>query len=183
MAAKPQVKGLAFLGILKAAERLHGAPVLEAIKKELPAPLTGLLVTGNWYPIDLYRELLTVTSKVLGHGPAAIRAVSREATLQDFRGIYRVLTFVLSPEFLMKRAPGMFNRYYDTGKLEILEARDGLVRAQYTECAGFNRLMWEDVIGGSAGVLEACGGRDIQVHIARGGSDDDAHLQIDATWT
>jgi hypothetical protein len=179
MAGEPQVKGLAFRGILNAVERLHGASALEAVKRLLPPTL---LVSGNWYPIDQYKQLLAAALQVVGPGPTAIRTVSREATLDDFRGIYRVLTFVLSPEFLMKRAPGLFNRYYDTGKLAILEARDGLVRARYTECAAFNRLMWEDVVGGSVGVLEACGARDIQLHVLDGGGDGDAHLSLDATW-
>ena len=90
-----QVKGLAFKGILSAVERVHGAATAEKIRGQLH--FGSLLVTGNWYPIDHYKQLLDATVQVLGNGPMAIRAVARQATLEDFRGIYRVLTFVLSP--------------------------------------------------------------------------------------
>jgi hypothetical protein len=178
---EPQVKGLAFKGILNALQRMHGPHAVERVREQLPS-VARLIVSGNWYPISTYKRLLSTVVETLGGAPAAIRAVSREATLDDFRGIYRVLTFVLSPESLMKRAPGVFNRYYDTGTLAILDARDGMVRAQYSGCTGFDHLMWEDVTGGSVAILEACGARDIQVRTLSGGTDKDDHLLIDATW-
>lgn len=182
----PQVRGLAFRGILAATERLHGkdglAKLTAALPKELEKSLHySAIVTSGWYPIEGYQALLAAVSRALG-GTPAVREVGRDAALQDFRGIYKVLTFVLSPQFVIKRSPGLFNRYYDTGKLEIPEARAGWCKARFTGCAKFDPNMWEDAVAGAAGVLEACGGKDIEVAFLEGGGDKD-HLTITASWS
>jgi hypothetical protein len=184
--ADPQVKGIAFRGILSAAERLHGPEAAPKLMAQLPAELAKAfqykaIVTSGWYPIGDYRTLLAATAKTFG-GVPALRLIGRDASLQDFRGIYKVLTFVLSPQFVIKRSPGMFNRYYDTGTLEIPEARPGFCRARFTGCTGFDPLMWEDAVAGAAGVLEACGGKDVKTTVIEGGGTDD-HVTVNATWT
>ena len=111
-----------------------------------------------------------------------MRELSREATRDDFRGIYRLLTFVLSPEFLMRRSPGIFGRYYDTGTLVVPEARAGRCRAIYSGCEGFDRVLWEDVIAGSSAILEVCGAKEIRATRVRGGGDGDTELEVLAEW-
>ena len=61
----------------------------------------------------------------------------------------------------MRRSPGIFGRYYDTGSLAVPEAKSGRCRAVYSGCVGFDRILWEDVIAGSAAVLEVCGAKDV----------------------
>jgi hypothetical protein len=184
--AGPQVKGLAFRGIVRAFERLHGAEKLVELRKALPPEIGRLIeyrtvVSGNWYPLTHYAALLHGVEAVLGRRDV-VGALSREATLEDFRGVYKILTFVLSPEFLIKRAPGLWGRYYDTGTLEVPEARDGFCRAIYTGCKGFDRTMWQDVFAGSAGLLEACGAKNIVFTPLRGGGDGDENAEVTARW-
>ena len=186
--SEPQVKGIAFKGILAALERLHGKPTLEAVKHELPPGVARLIeyraiVTGNWYPLSQYALMFEAVKKVLKRGPDVARELSREATLDDFRGIYRILTFVLSPEFLMKRAPGIWSRYYDSGRIEVLDARDGYAIAKWSDCRGFNRTLWEDAFGGAQAILEACGARDVRWTVLAGGDDGDERAEIMAHWS
>jgi hypothetical protein len=182
----PRVKGLAFRGILRSLERLHGAERLADLKKVLPPELGRLIeyqavVTGNWYPLSHYATLLHGIEKVLGRDNC-IAELSRESTLEDFRGIYKILTFVLSPETLIKRAPGLWGRYYDTGTLSVPEARAGFCRASYQGCIGFDRTLWQDVFAGGIGLLEACGAENITLKAESGGGDGDAFANITARW-
>src|SRR5690242_18501940 len=111
-----QVKGLAFRGVIAAAQRLLGDAVADKMLPYLPDELArairlNAILTGGWYPIAHYRALHAALGRVSGRGPELSRTLGHDATVDDFRGIYRVLAFVLSPEFLIRRAPGLWGRY------------------------------------------------------------------------
>lgn len=182
----PQVKGVAIRGFIAAVERLFGEATVDKMVPLLPDEIAAALkqrrfLVAGWYPLATYRAQLGAVMRVTGRGPEVVRELSREATLDDFRGIYRLFTAVLSPQFLMRRAPGLFNRYYDTGKLAVV-ARPHYAEAKFTGCVGFDRVFWEDAVGGAIGILESCGARDVQVRWMRGGGDGDQELDIIAEW-
>ena len=62
------------------------------------------------------------------------------------------------------------------------DAKSGRCRAVYSGCVGFDRILWEDIIAGSAAVLEVCGAKDVQLTRVRGGGDGDTELDIIAEW-
>jgi hypothetical protein len=168
-------------------KRLHGAETVEKMIALLPPELarlmrTGGFVTAGWYPLATLRELYRTAQRATGRGVELARDIGRESTADDFRGIYRVLTFVLSPSFVLKRSPAVFSRYFDTGRMEMIEARDGHARARFEGCAGFDHNMWVGLVGGCAAVLEACGGKEVVITIVDGGGEADEHLTITATW-
>jgi hypothetical protein len=184
---EPQVKGIAFRSLLSAVPRVCGPTVIEQTLPLLPDLVSRAIrhhgfLTGGWYPLAHYRALHGAIGRVDGRGYELARVLGRDATLDDFRGVYRVLTFVLSPEFLMRRAPGLFNRYYDTGSLSVPIARRGYAEANFHGCTGFDRTLWEVVIGGAIAGLEACGARDVQVEIRAGGGDGEDFLRGTCTW-
>lgn len=184
---EPQIKGTACRSMLGAARRLCGDDIVERILPRLPADFARTVkhngfVTAGWYPLSQYRAMVHAILAASGKGPELARALGREGTRDDFRGIYRVLTFMLSPEFLMRRSPGVFNRYYDTGTLEIPVAKNGYCEARYTGCAGFDRALWEDVFGGSVAILEACGGKNVRMTVTAGGGDGDADAYVVGNW-
>ena len=182
----PQVKGVAIRGILMAIDRqCPGArPQLIARLPDQIAPAVEheSFLAAGWYPLAHMRAIFGAIMEVTGRDISLVRELSREATLNDFRGIYRLLTFVLSPEFLMRRSPGLFNRYYTHGTLAVPLARAGYCRAIYTHCEGFDYVLWEDAIAGSQAILEACGAKDIRVTRVRGGGDGDTELEVIAEW-
>jgi hypothetical protein len=184
---EPHTKGVSFRGLMGALTRLHGADALDRALAFVPDELAnavrfGKFVSSGWYPLAQYRALHAAAQRATGLGPELARALSREATLQDFRGIYRVLTAVLSPEFLIRRSPSLWRRYYEQGELAIPEAVHGRARAVFTNCTGFDRNLWEDAIGGCIGVLEACGARAVGVELVSGGGDGEVAMTMVATW-
>ena len=183
----PRVKGIGVIGLLGSIRRilgdeLHGRVVAELSGEVGERARSGSLIAAGWYPLADYCQLHAVAQRLTGKGVELARALSRDASKQDFRGIYSVLTFVLTPQFLVKRAPGIFARYFDTGKVEVPEARSGFARARFSGCAGFDRSVWEDAIGGTMALLEACGAGDIQVTVHSGGGEKDEQLEFSATW-
>jgi hypothetical protein len=183
----PRIKGLGALGILRSIKRLLGDEVHRRVVAELPGEIgerarDGTLIAAGWYPLSDYSALHALAQRHTRQGPELARALSRDAVLQDFRGIYSVLTFVLSPQFLVKRSPGIFSRYFDTGRVEVPEARPGFARARFSACTGFDHNLWEDSLGGTLALLEACGAGDLQLTVHSGGGDGDDHLEASTTW-
>ena len=179
-----QVKGNSFRGFIAALRRQHGEATVEKVLALLPVELGRRLqrdniVTGHWYPLEELRLVQQAMMRVVGRGSEVIRAIARESTLEDFRGLYQVLTFMLTPQFIIKRTPGIWKRYYDGGVVSV-SAQPGLGEARFSACTGFDEAMWQGVIGGTSGVLEACGAKGLTIAIVDGGIDD--HMTIKATW-
>ena len=184
---EPQIKGTAIRGTLMAVERVCPPGTLRKMVALLPAQIApavehGAFISAGWYPLAHCRAIFGAAMAATGRDLELVRALSREATREDFRGIYRLLTFVLSPEYLMHRSQGLFSRYYDTGSLVVPVARHGYCEAHYQGCVGFDRVLWADVIAGSAAVLEICGAKDLTFEIVRGGGDGDEECYAKSEW-
>jgi hypothetical protein len=179
-----QVKGNSFRGFIAALRRQHGEATADKVIALLPVELgrrmqRDNIVTGHWYPLAELQLVQQAMMRVVGRGPEVIREIARESTLEDFRGLYQVLTFMLTPQFIIKRTPGIWKRYYDGGVVSV-SAQPGSGEARFSACVGFDEAMWQGVIGGTSGVLEACGAKGLAIEILDGGSGD--HMAIRATW-
>lgn len=185
--AEPQIKGATIRGVLGAVGRVCPPGTTEKMLRILPPGLGDAVahdryLVAGWYPLTHYRDIIAAAMRASGGGAEVARALSRDAMLHDLRGIYRLLTFVLSPESIMRRSPSLFGRYYDTGSLAVPVARTGYCEAQYRGCVGFDRILWESALGGASAVLEACGARGLEVTVAAGGRDGDAMMDMVARW-
>jgi hypothetical protein len=184
---EPQVKGTAIRGLIAAVDRICPPGTRQKMIPLLPdqiAPAVehGSFLAAGWYPLAHMRALFGAVMEATGRDLEVVRELSREATRDDFRGIYRLLTFVLSPEFLMRRGPAIFGRYYDTGTLVVPIARSGYCEAQYRGCVGFDSVLWADLNAGSLAVLEVCGAKELKYTIVRGGGDGDEECDVVGEW-
>jgi hypothetical protein len=181
----PHAKGINFRSLIGAARRLLGPATLDKMITHLPPELAervqkNAFVTGSWYPLADFRRLHGSALAATGRSVELTRELARDCARDDFRGIFRVLTFVLTPEWIMRRVPVIWSRYFDTGKVTV-EARPCFARARFAAAAGFDHVLWQDVIGGSTGVLEVCGAKDLKMTVEGGGGDDD-FMSLAAEW-
>ena len=183
---EPQVKGTALRGLVAAIDRLLPPGTRKQVVRLLPDQVAPAVehdsfLAAGWYPLAHMRALFGAVMQATGRDLDVVRELSADATRDDFRGIYRLLTFVLSPEFIMRRAPGIYSRYYDTGSLEVV-ARARYCEAHYRGCVGFDRVLWADLHAGASAVLEECGARDLTYRVVRGGGDGDEECDIVGEW-
>ena len=111
-----RAKGVNFRGFLTALEKLRGPNAVAATTEQLTGELRdavvfGRIVVGGWYPIAWYRALHEASQRALGEPQQLAWAIGHQAVKDDLRGIYRVFTRLLSPEWLFSNAPRVFNRY------------------------------------------------------------------------
>jgi hypothetical protein len=142
----------------------------------------GTILTARWYPISWYRELHAAIVSATNEGERIIRAVEREAARADMTGVYSVAFKLLSPQTLMAISSRLFSTYYDTGRVEMLESRNGYVRTRWSGCTGFNRNIWVGLFASCEMLLELAGAKSVRMHLLAGGGDDD-YAEIEAYWT
>jgi hypothetical protein len=186
--AKPQTKGLQFRSFARSLRRLRGDAALAATIDFLPGELAaglryGTIVTGGWYPLEWYREVHAAAQRATGEGRELSREVAKAGVQDDFRGVYRLVTLALSPQAIFRWAPKVVTLYYDTGQLVIDAAEKGMVKGRFLGFAGFDRNLWEDMIGGVSGVMELAGAKNMAPRIASGGKEGDADMTLEVRWT
>jgi hypothetical protein len=185
--AGPRAKGVNFRTFLKVLRRLRGERIVEATLDDTIPELarnyrSGLVFSGNWYPIAWYADLHRAARKATGAGLELAQAIGFESVKDDLSGIYRIFLLVVSPEFVLSKAPLLFNTYYDTGTMEVYESGRGHARARFSGCTGFDANLWADVTGSCRAALEAAGAREVTATIRAGGGDGDDHLDLEARW-
>jgi len=184
---KVRGKGMNFRTALQMLERMKGKVMLQAIIEQMPpesrdAIRYGRIVAGGWYPVSWYRELHASAQRVCRAGPELARAIGHDATVEDFRGIYRYLLAMLSPEFIFSQAPKLLQMYWEGGEAEKVEVRKGMGSLRFRGWKGFDRNVWEDIMGSTEGLLELCNSTAIRRRIIAGGDDTSGELWVEFRW-
>jgi hypothetical protein len=184
---EPRAKGVNFRTFVKVLRKMRGDRIAEATLDLAPDELArsfraGLVFSGNWYPLAWYAALHRAAQKATGAGPDLARTIGHEAVKDDLSGIYRIFLLVVSPEFVLGKAPLLFNTYYDTGVMTVTDTARGRARAQWAGCAGFDRNLWQDLVGSSQAGLEAAGAKDVVLNVPTGGGDGDTAMELEARW-
>lgn len=183
-----EIKGQAFHSVLLAFDELRGPTFVSAVKAGIggafgEALSFGTLLPSNWYPIAWYRELFAVGSKLAPDIFNLGREAGRLSGEREIRGIYKVVFRALSTETIALQAPRFFKLFYNGGgKVEVLESGKTFARVRYSECWGFDRNVWQDLLGGAEAIFTATGARSLRLRVEEGGGDGDAHMLASIRW-
>ena len=181
------MKGQNFHSVLWALAELRGQEFRDAVLTNVvgeagDALRYGTLLSSNLYPVAWYRDLFHAALAKVPESPTFARDVGKVSAARDVKGVYRIVFRALSTETLVKQSGRLFKLFYEGGQVDVQEVRSGFARVRYSECRGFDRNLWLDLLGGSEGVLTAAGARDLRFRIEAGGGDGHDHLQATVTW-
>ena len=185
--AVPRIKGIAIRRLLENVEHFYGASVLADVKLALPPDLRARIdynqiVGGGWYPITWLKTTHAAIRQVTRAGPEIARKFGFRGAMTNFTTIHKVFLSVLSPEWVMRRAPRIFGVFVEQGKLSVLESRSGMAHVKFEGCTLFEASIWESTLGQCEAILELCGARNVRLHVHDGGGDND-YLDATAYWT
>ncbi len=181
------VKGQNFHSVLWALVEMRGQAFRDAVVENMQgdageALRYGTLLPSNLYPIAWYRELFRAVLEQTPQEPNFAREVGKVSAGRDVRGVYRIIFRALKTELLIKQSPRLFRLFYDGGQVDVQEVKSGFARVRYSECRGFDRNLWLDLVGGSESVLLASGAKELRIRIEAGGGDGQDHMQATVTW-
>ncbi|MCC6215339.1 MAG: hypothetical protein IT376_10750 [Polyangiaceae bacterium] len=185
-ARDPKVKGLAFRSVLRAVVALRGEAAAEAARRAMPPEVAealqrGTIVATGWYPIAWYREMFS--GVVRATSAELPRQIGAEAISADLAGVHKALLRLLSPQTVYSLSNRLFGNYYDTGRVTTLENRPGFVHGRASGCVGWDRNMWQELVGATERILETAGARHVRIRVLAGGGDADEACEIEARWS
>ncbi|GAB4196112.1 MAG: hypothetical protein OHK0013_02980 [Sandaracinaceae bacterium] len=155
-------KGANFHGLLSAIERVHGEELRARVTAAVPgeagdALRLGGVVTGGWYPIAWHDALLAATEGCLPGRRLAIRELTYAAVKHDFQTLFKVVSLVASPSFALTNSSKVMARYYEGGRVSVVESRDEYVHLRFDDYFGFTPRLWDDVHGGLEAIVDLMG--------------------------
>lgn len=180
------IKGQGFKGFMGAVKTLFGdeahAKLGDALPEELRSTwVHGGIVASGWYPIGWYREFHAAAQATIKNQPQLAWRIGYEATRSDLQGVYRFVLGFLSPHTIMAQAPRIFALYARGGRVDVRENEAGKVVLAYEECHGYNRHIWQDLIGGTVATIETTKVK-ISSHSVLEGGGDDSRVVLCLRW-
>lgn len=186
VAEENRCRGLCLLPVIARARALDFEAFMDAVAA-LDADVARLIEANSiqpreWYPIAAFRTVHGGLRAISG-GLTEARFVGLQSSQNDLTtGLFRTLTKVVSPGFLMERAAMFFRFYVQHGQLSIKELRDNEIEVHFRDCRGFDAAIFQDLTGGVEGSLTASGGTHIELEHLAGGADGDTHLSVRLRW-
>lgn len=188
MTDAPRVKGVAFRSVYASLGKLRGQAAQRAVLASSSDALRdgfdyGAIVSGGWYAIELYKELLRAIRGTLAEGKELVFEIGRQCTRDDMSGVYSVLAKLIAPQSMFSLGQRVFSNYYSVGKVQIIESRTGYSHARWTECHQFDENMWTEILGSSVQLLEIGGAKNVRARIVQGGHDGTEEMEATAHWS
>jgi hypothetical protein len=176
-------KGINFRGALGALQRRHGKATCEAVLARVQGPAGealrhGEVLAGGWYPASWYDALLAAIEEHFDGDRNVVRELSRQAIVDDFSTLFKLVSLVVSPESALTTASRITSRYVQGGRITVVERREGAVHYRFEDYFGYTRRMWSDWLGGMEAILEMMKVKRLPPRILGGGGDGDAHFEL-----
>jgi hypothetical protein len=180
-----RVKGFALRGLLKSVKESGGsipavvAAIPEAERQDFARPI----VTSEWYPYGAFVSLVRAIDRVQGKGDLGrARELGRLAAARDLGGIFRIISTVASPKFLIERGHVFWSKYCDAGTLRFEMRGDRLFTARLEDFAAIDLahcLLIEGWMEGLGQALGAVGMASRQVRCVHRG---DPACEFEGSW-
>jgi hypothetical protein len=125
-----QVKGTAVVASVRYLTERFGEDALKRVFRFLPEEdrrvLEQGLLASSWYPMPLFLRFMQEAEQQLrAQEPEVIRQMGAASADYGIKGVYKIFFKVGSPEFIISRAARVFSSYYDTGRIDVVEAARG----------------------------------------------------------
>jgi hypothetical protein len=165
-----QVKGSAITARIKYVRDTHGEEGVRRVKAKMSpehrAILDGRVLPHAWVPFDLFVELCLTVDELFGKGNLAlVKEMGRFAARANLPTLYRLFYVLGSPEFILGRAPRLWDVHYDSGRLETSFAiKDGRRTAslRIIDFATPHRVHCLSVWGWGEQSVELSGGKTVE---------------------
>jgi uncharacterized protein (TIGR02265 family) len=161
-----RVKGGALLSRLAFVREHKGEEGVNRVLERLPAEdraACAQILTGGWYPFDLNERLNTAVAAEMGMGEKVFLLMGEKSAQQNLGGPHRAMVSEGDPHGLLKRAPQIYQMYYDVGRRTYERAGDKKAILRTYEAETFDVHDCLTVVGWHRKAVEMCGGANPRV--------------------
>jgi hypothetical protein len=121
------------------------------------------LVTGGWYPIALNERLDEAVAAEMGMGEKVFLAMGEKSALQNLGGPHKAMLSPGDPHGLLRRAPQIYQMYYDSGRRTYEHAGEKKAILRTYDAPSYSHHDCLTVVGWHRKAIEMCGGTQVRV--------------------
>jgi len=135
-----KLKALSILQARTYTRQKYGADaevlIKAAISEEVRAVLySDQLLAEDWIEVGVALELVMAVDRVLGNGDGELaKTLVRETAERHFKGLYRMIFMVTSPQAVLEKSSRLWSRYYDRGESVLTIHGPGHATARILGC-------------------------------------------------
>jgi len=184
-----RIKGTALNSRCHYVVRHHGEAAFEEVLARLGKPeyaevLRKGVLKSEWYPFELYLELIRHIDAVCGTGDGSLYPVmAAQAAQDDLTTIYKVFFRIATPAFILSKARRIWSQYYDTGELVVVEHVAGRAIMEVRDFEAPHRAHCSSIAGWMQQCIVMTGASDAAVQHLSCRAQGDQRCMFSATWT
>ncbi|MDH3254574.1 MAG: hypothetical protein OEM62_06245 [Acidobacteriota bacterium] len=188
MSREPQIKGFAIRGLLKFVKESSYAGGIPSLLEKLPIDAQPFfrerILSSLWYPYAAFSALARTIESEMGAGDVALlEDIGRLSGRQDLGGIFRFITAILTVERVVNRSPAFWNRYCDSGELEVVESGQGRFTVRLKDFPKIDRAHCHMITGWIRGLGEGTGVKNFESRKVRCVHSGDSWCEYQGTWS
>lgn len=161
-----KVKGGALLARLAFVREHKGEEGVQRVLSRLSPEdqrVSSQMVTGGWYPFELNERIDDAVAAEMGMGEKVFLMMGEKSAVQNLGGAHRAMVSPGDPHGLLKRAPQIYQMYYDTGRRTYERLGDNKAVIRTHDAATFSKHDCLTVVGWHRKAVEMCGGVNARV--------------------
>jgi len=161
-----KVKGGALLSRLAFVKEQRGDEGVQRVLARLPESdraVCSPILTGGWYPFALNQRLDEAIAVEMGMGEDVFLLIGEKSAEHNLTAAHRAMVTPGDPHGLLRRAPQIYQMYYDTGRRTYDHLGDHKAVLRTYEAPTFSRHDCLTVVGWHRKAIEMCGGKNARV--------------------
>ena len=181
------IKGTGYKSEVMFIKKKYGDAVFDQIVARLSPEdqkvMKGAVLLDHWYPsaiLERYRQAIVAHFKE--EGMAVMEEMGRNSADFALTTIYRVFLSITSPMFIIKKAGNLWPRYFDTGRVEVIENGKNDVTIRIRDWEDASTTLCPLMRGYFAKTMELSGGRLVQVREQACRAKRDPYCEYRVAW-
>jgi uncharacterized protein (TIGR02265 family) len=161
-----KVKGGALASRLAFVRAERGDDAVERVLARLPEEdrkACTPILAGGWYSFELNQRLDDAIAAEMGIGENIFLVIGEKSAEHNLNGPHRAMLSPGDPHGLLRRAPQIYQMYYDAGRRTYERAGDKKAALRTFDAPTFSRHDCLTVVGWHRKAIEMCGGANARV--------------------
>ncbi len=140
------------------------------------------ILTGGWYPFALNEHIDTAVAAEMGMGDDVFVLMGEKSAIQNLTGPHKSMLSAGDPHGLLRRAPQIYQMYYDAGRREYESAGEKKAIIRTYDAETFSRHDCLTVVGWHRKAIEMCGGLKARVTETKCRAKGATHCEYVCEW-
>lgn len=181
-----KVKGGALLSRLAFVRELRGEEGVKSVMARLAdedCAACAQLLTGAWYPSELSERLDEAVAAEMGIGEQVFLAMGEKSALVNLTGPHKAMLSAGDPHGLLRRAPQIYQMYYDSGRRTYDQAGEKKAILRTFDAPSYSAHDCLTVVGWHRKAIEMCGGSNVRIVETKCRANGADHCEYVCEWS